>query len=600
MDFSPDLQASASAHGSLASTHASTTFGRLVICALLLPFLYWLLLPKPLRGIPYNRLSVRKILGDIPALVSHVLKEKGTFTTYLLKTVEALDSPVVQVFIKPLGRPQVVLADFQEAQKVLGHRGREFDRSSSLGDLVSGIGPDHHVLLKTNNAWRAQRRLIQDLMTTAFLNSVAGPVMHGSMVVLLDIWREKAGIANGRPWDARDDINWETLDAVHAFSYGADFGHSSSKPMLELLKSLDSKAIEKLRGTGSIDDPITFPSASVDDLCRATITLSHTTMEVHGSPMPSLHWAYIMRKPRVKRATKIKEAALEKEVTAAVSRLADHKGGKVKSAVDHMVIREKALAEKEGRKPNYYSRVMMDEVFGFVVAGHDTTSTTMCWAVKHLADNQDAQAQLREVLTASYPAAVTEGRSPDIGEITGVQIPYLDAFLEEVMRCANTVPVVDRQAIVDTQLLGHRIPKGTVVSCLVTGPSMTTAPFEIDEARRYGGNTSSKSNNAQQQQEARLSWDPYDMAAFKPERWLVDGKFDAQAGPQLAFGLGTRQCYGKRLAYLKLRIGIVLLVWHFKTRPVPAALGGQESVMVMSNEPRNCFMRLEEIPRVSK
>lgn len=34
----------------------------------------------------------------------------------------------------------------------------------------------------------------------------------------------------------------------------------------------------------------------------------------------------------------------------------------VRSAVDQMIVRERSLAEKEQRKPDYFSRVMFDEV----------------------------------------------------------------------------------------------------------------------------------------------------------------------------------------------------------------------------------------------
>jgi cytochrome P450 len=60
-----------------------------------------------------------------------------------------------------------------------------------------------------------------------------------------------------------------------------------------------------------------------------------------------------------------------------------------------------------------------------------------------------------------------------------------------------------------------------------------------------------------------------DLSDFKPERWLklakdADGKkeegFDRQAGPNLAFSAGPRQCFGKKLAYMKLRAVIRLLI----------------------------------------
>jgi hypothetical protein len=140
--------------------------------------------------------------------------------------------------------------------------------------------------------------------------------------------------------------------------------------------------------------------------------------------------------------------------------------------------------------------------------------------------------------------------------------------------------------------MGYRIPKGTVVTCLVTGPSMTSPAFPIDEARR-----SAEAKGSERQR--HRPWDPRDMASFKPERWLVGrtDDFDAGAGPQLAFGLGTRQCFGKRLAHLEMRIIISLIVWSFELLPCPQSLSGHKPVLIMTNRPKDCYVRLREVRR---
>lgn len=242
------------------------------------------------------------------------------------------------------------------------------------------------------------------------------------------------------------------------------------------------------------------------------------------------------------------------------------------------------------------------QVFGFVVAGNDTSSSTINWGIKYLSDSTTAQTKLRNAMEAAFPAAASEGRSPRIKELTGTPIPYLDATVEEIARLAASVPVVDRQATVDTQVLGYHIPKGTAVTSLVTGPSMTSPAFEIDEARRSEASRAAEKEGAGRRGGGRVrgTWDPRDMASFKPERWLVgpDGKdFDAAAGPQLAFGLGTRQCYGKRLAYMKMKILVALIVWNFELLPCPAALSNYKPLLIMTSRPKTCYVRLREMRR---
>lgn len=220
----------------------------------------------------------------------------------------------------------------------------------------------------------------------------------------------------------------------------------------------------------------------------------------------------------------------------------------------------------------------------------------MLWALKFLADHPSAQRNLRAAVQEAYVAASAERRDPTIEEITGSHIPLLDATLEEILRCAPTAPGVDRQAQCDTELLGHFIPKGTIVMCLSTGPSMMMPGFEIPEEKR------SVASQLSRKEGRSLSWDSDNIGAFRPERWLVptaDGKgtgvFDPKAGPHLAFGLGIRACFGRKLAYLELRVLTTLLLWNFELLPCPKNLSGYKIVSKVSNSPKQCFVRLRKI-----
>ena len=228
-------------------------------------------------------------------------------------------------------------------------------------------------------------------------------------------------------------------------------------------------------------------------------------------------------------------------------------------------------------------------MFGFLIAGHDTTSTTLTWGLKNLADNQGSQAKLRSHLLSAFDQAVVERRSPTVEEITKSQIPYLDAVIEEILRTAITFAGVVRHAVCDTVLLGHHIPKGTDIFLFHSGPDYFTPGFPIPEENRSASARSAKHVHGR--------WDSKDSGDFKPERWLVrddDGKdtFNPNAGPHLAFGLGPRACYGKRLAYLSLRIVVVLLVWNFEFKECPESLSSYAAVDKMSRQARQCFVRL--------
>lgn len=343
----------------LLSFAASGTTAGLLVTALILAvcLLYRAALPKPIPGIPYHEASSRKLLGNVPAMLAHIKKSEGTFITYVTELMESLDSPIIQVFIRPFSKPLVILADFREAHDLMTRR-KDFDRSDVVGDLFYGVAPNHHIRLKTNDAWKAQRRLIQDLMTPTFLHTIAAPAILIKVDLLMDLWRVKARAAQGRPWLANADLNHMSLDAIAAFAFGASFKYSAVKPDLDAVKAQDYHV------PSSNDEPIVFVKGQKAKLLQSILDLTHTIGEVQGNPAPKLTWAYVMRKPKVKDAAQRKDDGLRRELEEAVKRF---EGGniqdvKLRSAVDQMILNEKMLAEKDGRTPEYYSGVMIDEV----------------------------------------------------------------------------------------------------------------------------------------------------------------------------------------------------------------------------------------------
>ena len=124
----------------------------------------------------------------------------------------------------------------------------------------------------------------------------------------------------------------------------------------------------------------------------------------------------------------------------------------------------------------------MLQLFTLIIGGHDTVSTTVAWILKFMSDNQIAQSTLRSHLQEAYSQAHAEGRNPSVGEITRIQIPYLEATIEESLRTAVTFPGVIRDAITDTSIFGYAIPSGTTVFLLHNGPGYFSDDFDIPDS----------------------------------------------------------------------------------------------------------------------
>ena len=186
---------------------------------------------------------------------------------------------------------------------------------------------------------------------------------------------------------------------------------------------------------------------------------------------------------------------------------------------------------------------------------------------------------------------MTEKRKPTYQEVTKTAVPYLDASVEELIRCSLTEATVTRESMVDVDVLGHRIPKGTAFFLLGNGPGVFTPAFEIDDSLR--------SPSALAAKEIVGTWDPRDMGQFNPERWLVQEGgmevFDASAGPILTFGLGPRGCYGRRMAHLEMKLVLVLIIWNFELQRCPPELNNYKAEDKFVHEPQQSYVRLKKI-----
>lgn len=134
--------------------------------------LYRAALPKPIPGIPYHKASANSILGDLPRLLAHQ-REHHTIMDWMAQQGSELKAPIYQLFLAPFGKPRVFVTDHRENIDILTRRTKEFDRSKFFQDLFVGTLPHNHVVQRTNDKFRASRRLIADTMSTTFLNTVS-------------------------------------------------------------------------------------------------------------------------------------------------------------------------------------------------------------------------------------------------------------------------------------------------------------------------------------------------------------------------------------------------------------------------------------------
>jgi len=346
------------------------TIGACAAVALLgLYALYRRRLPKPIPGIPYNAAATSSLFGDLPDLVKAINTPESSVGSWMAEQVTKHQSPICQVFINfPSNKPAIIIADGQEAQDILLRRGKEFDRSVFTSEFLGGIIPNHHIRLHTNDQFKAQRRLLQDLMTPSFLRNVASKVIHEKATGLIELWEVKMDIGKGRPFSAADDIFHFALEAVVAFSFGGDTGYTATEPQRKLVEGLTLEERSKLLALGGKDDAVTFPRVTLNEEMSSALELTKNLEAILGNPLPILTWR-IMEWTSIRKPTAAKNRFIRKQLADAVSRLerSENEGDEtwIRSAVDLIVSRERRFAIKDGRKPDYMSPIIQDEVCYF-------------------------------------------------------------------------------------------------------------------------------------------------------------------------------------------------------------------------------------------
>jgi cytochrome P450 len=485
-----------------------------------------------------------------------------------------------------MSNPWVVVTDPFESQDILLRRTKEFDRSGFFGELIGGILPEQHIQFQSNDArFKNSRNLINHLMAPSFINQVSAPEVYKSVSTLMKLWQVKCEMADGRPFSAHHDITYGALDSIFASSFGLQEADSITTRRLDAIYHWNPSIFN------DVDMPVAFPDGRIPEIFSAVLTLANSVTDTQLSPAPRFT-SWVLRKfPYMKKATAIKDGFIDKKLHEAIQRI-ENNDLTAKSALHSVLLRERDVAAKEGRSPQYRKRAIADEFFGFMLAGHDTTATTVAWGVKLLADNPEVQERLRSELHDALPHAMVERRTPTYEELAKAQIPYLDAVVDEVLRHANTIAFVVREALQDTTVLGCHIPKGTDVFLMANGAGYLEPNMLVDDASRSPG--------ARRTNGKALSgvWEDNSVHEFKPERWLtVDPDshkqtFNPMAGPTLAFGLGPRGCFGRKLALATLRIQFAMTVWHFHLKQTPNSLSSYDSVQRFAREPTHCYVRL--------
>ncbi|XP_017082821.1 probable cytochrome P450 6a18 [Drosophila eugracilis] len=174
--------------------------------------------------------------------------------------------------------------------------------------------------------------------------------------------------------------------------------------------------------------------------------------------------------------------------------------------------------------------------FVFFIAGFDTSSSTMGFALYELAKNPHIQDKVRAELEE-----VLEKHDQKFTYECTQDLKYLNQVISETLRLYTIIPNVDRVAAKRFVVPGN--PKFVIEA----GQSVIIPSTAIHH-------------------DPSIYPEPYE---FRPERFSPEESAKRSSVAWLPFGEGPRNCIGLRFGQMQARIGLALLIKNFKFSTCP-------------------------------
>jgi cytochrome P450 len=360
----------------------------------------------------------------------------------------------------------VMITSPQGARDVLGGTDEAIDKEMVVHIQSRLFGPN--VFNMPNLTWKPRRRTLQPLFTKRHVATFSGHMAQAA--------EELAGTwAVGIEVDLDAEIRRLTLRVIGRSVFGVDFGTNDAiGPATEtVLKYVTNRSLSVVRA------PVWLPTPQRSRFRAAMATL-HSVID---------------------------------DAVAACRADPDRDAELIRLLID--------ARDPETGQP-LTDKDIRDELLVFLLAGHDTTSTTLTYALWALGHHRDMQARVAE-----EAAAVATDRPLSVEDVPS--LPYTMQVLHEALRLCPPAPAIGRMAMRDVVVDGFRVPAGT--NLVIGVYALHRDPTLWDDPARFNPDR----------------FDP--TLARVRNRWQF-----------LPFGAGPRSCIGDHFAMLEAVLGLASLV----------------------------------------
>jgi cytochrome P450 len=174
---------------------------------------------------------------------------------------------------------------------------------------------------------------------------------------------------------------------------------------------------------------------------------------------------------------------------------------------------------------------LTDESVTMLVAGHETTATTMSWIWALLHQHPEVEARLHAEVDS-----VLAGRPPTFEDLP--HMPYSRMVVEEALRLYPPAYVLSRKVLAEDELCGFRIPAGS---------SVDLSPYATQRLPEF--------------------WEEPEQ--FRPERFTPEQVAKRPRFAYFPFIGGPRQCIGNAFALMEAQLITACIAQRFRLRMVP-------------------------------
>ncbi|MFD7098694.1 cytochrome P450, partial [Streptomyces xanthophaeus] len=210
-------------------------------------------------------------------------------------------------------------------------------------------------------------------------------------------------------------------------------------------------------------------------------------------------------------------------------------------------------AAKSSDDGEFDAAELRDQVLIFLLAGHETTATSLAFSLHLLARHPEQQA-----LARAEVSRVLGDRAPEAADLE--RLPYLTQVLKEAMRLYPAAPVIGRRSVAATEIAGYTVPAGADV---------IIAPWVTHRHERY--------------------WPDPDR--FDPGRFTPEAEAQRPRYAWFPFGGGPRACIGQHFSMLESVIALAMMLRAYEFEAVDTEVPVSAGITLRTTGPARCRVR---------